>query len=324
MTDDNNGIIRVEGEDMPERNSGDFDSQKLIDDFIADTQNLKDESKKGYRKSLKKYFNWVKKSGFNIQKITLTEILVYKKYLEDSRKKDGEKLSDFTIGTYLIAVKIFYEWANGKGLYLINPAKSLKSPKKESRYERKPLDPEQIQELFDYFKGKSIRDYAIITTLYYCALRTIELVRLDFGDIQMVKNNRVIWVQGKGKTKKDRRVPLFDKAALPITEYLKTRENLTKDSPVFVSESIMKPGGRLVTGTISHIVKEGLRAIGIDSKEYTAHSIRHSSATNAIRGGASEVQVQKMLRHVDIKTTKIYKRTIEEEDDLNNAAGEFL
>ncbi len=323
MTDDNNQIIKVDGDELL-INNNDFDSQSLINSFLADTQNLKSESKKGYRKSLKKYFNWVKQSDIPLQNSTLTEVLMYKKYLEDSLKKDGEKLSDYTIGTYLIAVKLWWAWANAKGIYLINPAKSLKAPKKESRYERKPLDPEQIQQLFDYFKIQSLRDYAIITTLYYCALRTIELVRLDFGDIQMIKNNRVIWVQGKGKTKKDRRVPLFDKAALPITEYLKTRKNLTKDSPIFVSESIMLQGGRLTTGRISHIVKAGLRAIGIDSKEYTAHSIRHSSATNAIRAGASEIQVQKMLRHVDIKTTKIYKRSVEEEDDLNNAAGEFL
>ncbi|MEK6884900.1 MAG: tyrosine-type recombinase/integrase, partial [Nanoarchaeota archaeon] len=298
-------IAVINNNNLQHKPDDDFNADILIEQFLADTQNILENTKKRYKKSLKLYFEWVKRSQYQLKNITLTELLIYKAELENKVTKEGGKLSPFTVSTYLIAVKEFYKWANGKGL-MYDPAKALKSPKKEHRFRRKPLNEEQIKLLFDYFKSNSKRDYALINVMYYCGLRTIEISRLDIGDIEIIDGVRQVAIQGKGKITKDRWVKLLDKAFVPLSEYLATREELKPSDPIFVSESITEPGGRLIAGTISKIVKRGLRAIGLNERMYTAHGIRHSAATNAIKKGASISQVQEMLRHADEKTTLNY------------------
>ena len=75
-------------------------------------------------------------------------------------------------------------------------------------------------------------------------------------------------------------------------------------------------GGRLTTRAISRIAKEGLKAIGIDDRSYTAHSLRHTTACSLIRSGASLEEIQGVLRHTNPATTQIYLSTIAEETRL--------
>lgn len=305
---------QVQGRD----GEGDFDIEELINKYLADTQNLSGSTKKRYAKSIRLYLTWVKESPYKLPDIRLTELLIYKKYLED------KKLSGFTVSTYLVAVKLFYEWGNSMGL-MFNPAAGLKAPKKEHRFRRKPLSEEQIQKLFDHFRKESKRDLAIATIMYYCGLRTIEISRLNVGDIRVEDGVREVWVMGKGKKEKDRCVKLSDKAFAPIKDYLSERENISPEDPIFLSEGIIGTPSRLTETTISRIVKSGLVAIGLDSREYTAHGIRHSAATNALLKGASVEQVQDMLRHADKKTTEAYIYTVREiERRKNKTAEDFL
>jgi len=304
-----------------------FNTEALIDQFIADTQNIRESTKINYRRSLKRYFDWVAISGFVLNKITLTELLIFKKYLENQKTKEGLLLSTYTISAYLSAVKLFYEWANGKSLTMFNPAKSLKSPKRESKFERKPLSIDQCKLLLEHFKKSSIRDFAICNLMIRCGLRTIEVVRIDIEDVDIQNGTRVLMVQGKGKNTKGRFVVLGDKAYFPIEEYLKTK--ITGDlniatGPMFTSESITGVAGRLIPGTISKIIKKGLRSIGLNHKKFTAHSLRHTAGTAAIRKGASLDQVQEMLRHASPETTKGYIATVRDEERLTDAAESFL
>ncbi|HRG36919.1 MAG TPA: tyrosine-type recombinase/integrase [Bacteroidia bacterium] len=325
-------IIHIEGENLPSAKQ-DFDADDLIRQYLADTQNLSKTSKDRYSKSLKRYFEWVKGSPYQLQNITLTELLIYRKFLETSHNRYGDLLSTFTVNAYLVAVKLFYEWANGKGL-MINPAAALKAPKRETKFKRLPLFPEQIKKLLDHLKKTSLRDYTMISVMYYCGgLRDIEVSRLDFGDIQMKyspkqqKDVRVVLIQGKGKKEKDRMVKMRDEEYKLICEYMGDRVKNGPTEPIFVSESAFQKKDittRLTPDTISRTAKAALKAIGLNNKQYTAHSIRHSAATNALRAGASLADVQKMLRHADSKTTEGYTHTLEEEETLNNSAQDNL
>lgn len=306
----NNSALQPAPELTPER---------LIEMFIADTQNLKETSKNRYRKSLRRYFEWVSGSGFTLDKITLTELLVYKQFLFDQKTKDGTILSKFTVNAYLNAVKVFYEWANSKGL-LFNPAKALKAPRRDSKFEREPLSVDQSKALLEYFKNTSLRDFAICNLMLRCGLRTIEVVRLDVEDITMKSGTRIIMVQGKGKDTKDRFVVLNDKACQPIIEYLNGRTS----GPIFLSESTNRKSERLIQETISRIIKTGLKAIGLDSKKFTAHSLRHTAGTTAMRNGATLSQVQEFLRHASDQTTKGYTATLKDEQRLKNSAENLL
>ena len=80
---------------------------------------------------------------------------------------------------------------------------------------------------------------------------------------------------------------------------------------------------RLTTRTISYIAKEGLKAIGLNEKAFTAHSLRHTTAVNILRAGGSLETAQFTLRHSNPATTQIYTATLNEERRLQNS-GEAL
>ena len=88
--------------------------------------------------------------------------------------------------------------------------------------------------------------------------------------------------------------------------YLKARKSSAAQEPLFVSTSRSNRGQRLDTQTVRKMVKAQLRAIGLDSPRLTAHSLRHSAATNLIFAGVELPKVQMILRHKNLNTTMIY------------------
>ena len=88
----------------------------------------------------------------------------------------------------------------------------------------------------------------------------------------------------------------------------------------------MRPhcGERMSTRLIQLIIKKGLRAIGLDSHEYSAHSLRHTTGCQMIKSGASLMDVQRVLRHSSPTTTMIYLKSIEQEERLSKAPESVL
>jgi integrase/recombinase XerD len=287
---------------------------ELVDSFI-EAQDIKQNSKDLYRRTLKQYFAWVDEKGYLLSEIARTQLLEYKGDLLSSG------LSSLTVSSYITSVRRFYEWTEANKFYP-NVAKGIKSPKRKQQFKKQPLLPSQATELLNYYQGKALRDYAIITLLLRTGLRTIEVVRANVEDLTYKGSQRVLLVHGKGRDEKDNFVILTEKAYQPIAEYLKTQKR-NPSEPLFTSTSNNSKGGRLTTRTISQIAKEGLRAIGLDERAFTAHSLRHTTAVNILRAGGSLETAQFTLRHANPATTQIYTATLEEERRLENS-GEAL
>jgi len=288
--------------------------KELVDSFIQ-AQDVKQTSKNLYRRTLKQYFAWVDEKGYLLSEIARTQLLEYKGDLLSSG------LSSLTVSSYITSVRRFYEWTEANKFYP-NVAKGIKSPKRKQQFKKQPLLPSQATELLNYYQGKALRDYAIITLLLRTGLRTIEVVRANVEDLTYKGSQRVLLVHGKGRDEKDNFVILTDKTYQPIAEYLKTQKR-NPSEPLFTSTSNNSKGARLTTRTISQIAKEGLRAIGLDERAFTAHSLRHTTAVNILRAGGSLETAQFTLRHANPATTQIYTATLEEERRLQNS-GEAL
>ena len=288
---------------------------ELVDSFI-NSQDVKQSSKLLYRRTLKQYFNWVSKKGYLLSEIARTELLQYKEDLLTSG------MSSLTVGSYITSVRRFYEWTEANKFYP-NVAKGIKTPKRKQQFKKQPLLPAQATALLDYYQSKALRDYAIITLLLRTGLRTVEVIRATVGDITFKGSQRVLLVQGKGRDEKDNFVVLTDKTYLPIAQYLATRKDVNSMDPLFISTSNNSKGDRLTTRTISYIAKEGLKAIGLDERSFTAHSLRHTTAVNILRAGGSLETAQFTLRHSNPATTQIYTATLNEERRLQNS-GEAL
>lgn len=295
----------------------------LIEQFLADAQ-IRKNSKTSYRKSLKEYFKWIAKNNIELKQVTLTELLRYRADLEaSSSQRSGTKLSGFTVGAYLMAVKVFYNWGESKGL-MFNPARALKSPKREKKFSRSPITEDQAGRLLDYFETRPIRDFCIVNLMILTGLRTVEVSRANWGDIKDIDGVRVLHVQGKGKDDKELYVKLVDSAFFPIKRYIETRKDITLDSPLFASEGIMSGGTRLIPGTISELVKAGFRAINMDSPSWTAHSLRHTANTTAVDMGSDLKDVQAMSRHASDTTTSEYAKMALARKRLKSVTAENL
>lgn len=289
--------------------------EELVDRFIA-SQDVKESSKLLYRRTLKQYFNWVDKKSYLLSEIARPQLLEYKEELLNSN------MSSLTVGSYITSVRRFYEWTEANKYYP-NVAKGIKTPKRKQQFKKQPLLPSQATALLNYYQDKALRDYAIVNLLLRTGLRTIEVIRANVEDITFKGSQRVLLVQGKGRDEKDNFVLLTDKTYQPIAQYLATRGNINGSEPLFTSTSNNSKGERLSTRSISYIAKEGLKAIGLDERAFTAHSLRHTTAVNILRGGGSLEQAQMTLRHSNPATTQIYTATLNEERRLQNS-GEAL
>lgn len=290
-------------------------TERLVDNFLA-SQDVKESSKLLYKRTLKQYFNWINKKAYQLTEIARPQLLQYKEELLASGK------SSLSVGSYITSVRRFYEWAEANKYYP-NIAKGIKAPVRKQQFKKQPLLPAQATALLNYFEDKPTRDKAIVNLLLRTGLRTIEVIRANVGDIVYKGSQRVLLVQGKGRDEKDNFVLLTDKAYQPIAEYLATRGEMKATEPLFTSTSNNSKGERLSTRTISLIVKEALKFIGLNERSFTAHSLRHTTAVNILRAGGSLETAQFTLRHSNPATTQIYTSTLDEERRLQNS-GEAL
>ena len=299
------GIIKVEGY-APVVNKN-VSIVEAVEAFLSECD-IRANSKNVYRRGLQYFFKWVESSGRVISELTRADILAFKETLLQTH-------SNLTIAGYMVALRRFYEWCEGNKLYP-NIAKGIKSPKRKNAYLKEHLRLNQIHQLLQYFEGNP-RDYAIVNLLLRTGLRCVEVIRLNVEDITFKGGQRILKIWGKGRDERDAFVVLTDKAYAPIKSYLDTRGSTTLKEPLFISTSNRNLYGRLTTRTISKICKEGFRAIGLDAHEYTAHSLRHTTAVMLLKNGTLN-DVQSVLRHASPAPSQIYTKSIEEELRLAN------
>jgi integrase/recombinase XerC len=205
-------------------------------------------------------------------------------------------LSKTTVARKLAVFRSFFQFLVRQGRISLNPAKTVASPKRE-KYLPGYLDLDQALNLMVLPKGEArsaLRDRAILETFYSTGIRLSELVGLNLGEVDF--NAGMIKVFGKGR--KERIVPIGQKAVDAIRAYLKVRP-LSAEG-LFCNEQ----GGRLTGRSVDRIVKKYMKEI--DRPALTPHSLRHTFATHLLEGGADLRSVQELLGHASLSTTQRY------------------
>ena len=310
--------------------------QLIIDAFLA-SQTVKDSSLKTYRESLNQYFKWLDNTGRDLSAISEEDIVAYQKQLEMTHQ-------NLTVRSYITAVKKFYAWSARRGIYP-NVADAVKPPKanqggKGAHFIKMHLTNDEAAELLKQY-GKSPRNYAMVNLMLRTGMRTIEVSRATIGDIKLRSGRRILEIWGKGMNSRDSSVfvILTEAAYQPIADYLATRPGALPGEPLFATEGkgynktkkkgypdgiLEHSGNHMSTRSIQMIVKNGLRSIGLDDHAYSAHSLRHTTATQIIKNGGSLLDVKRTLRHSSINTSMIYTASIEDEERLQNPAEALL
>lgn len=265
---------------------------------------VKAKSADTYKKATKQFMRYLAENG--ISEPTRETVISWREYLRAEHKPT-------TIQLYLTAVKLFFTWLEQEGLYK-NIANKVKGVKIQKGHKKDSLTSNQSKEVLsdiDTTTAKGKRDFAIVALLLTTGLRTIEIVRADVADLRTVGDNTVLFIQGKGRDEKSEYVKVAPQVEKALREYLKTRDGLNDDEPLFTSTSNENKGERLTTRTISKIAKTSLVNAGLNSDRLTAHSFRHTAGTLALMNGAELTQVQQLLRHTNINTTMIYLHSID-------------
>ena len=136
-------------------------------------------------------------------------------------------------------------------------------------------------------------------------------MRADVKDITFKSGSVALLIQGKGKLDKADFVKLPYIVEKNLREYLALRGNSEDQSPLFTSLSDRNNGQRLTTKSVSRIIKNAFKKIGLNSALYTAHSTRHTFITLFLLNGGTLEEARQIARHTSINTTMIYNHALD-------------
>lgn len=195
-----------------------------------------------------------------------------------------------TIKNKIVVIRSFIKFLYSKNLIDIRP-EAIEIPR-TVEVEANFLDEEEQLALIK--SAKNLRDKALIMTILSSGLRASEILNLKEDDLY---RRSLIVSRGKGGKPRVTFIdPLTEKS---IREYHHKRE---ADSIFVFTNSFGKPLSRQY---LSRMISETALRAGI-KKRVSAHTLRHSFATNMLRKGARIEDVQPLMGHSNISTTRLY------------------
>lgn len=280
----------------------------ITDDLAArwlDFLDVKPKTEQTYRRAIRQFLFYLADNG--ITQPQRCDVLAYRDHLTATGKAAA------TVQAYIIAVRLFFSWLAQEGIYA-NVADHIKGARIVRGFKKDPLTAKQASHLLQCIDRNTLegsRNYAIIALMLTCGLRDIEVTRADIDDLRTIVDCTGLYIQGKGHDAKDDYVKIAPPVEAAIRAYLAKRGPVKKGAPLFVGISNRCGGNRMTPRSISRIVKDALKAAGLESSRLTAHSLRHTAATlNMLNGGSLE-DTQQLLRHSNINTTLIYSHAID-------------
>ncbi|MBI4449915.1 tyrosine-type recombinase/integrase [Candidatus Uhrbacteria bacterium] len=272
--------------------------------------------------------------------ITLELVRQFRLWLHRRPGRKSETLTRGTQALHLVVIRAFLKYLTKHDIAGL-AAEKIELPKQEDR-QVEFLEPEEVERLLAAPLAKNngsriknngesesksmihdslfiihLRDAAILEVLFSTGMRVGELVSLQRDDVNLERDEFAV----RGKGGKVRVVFLSPEARQSLKKYLDARTDLypalfvrhDRASGSQNHESRTKNHGddrSLTSRSVERLVARYARAAGI-VKPVHPHTLRHSYATDLLRGGAQLRDVQAMLGHSSITTTQIYTHVTE-------------
>ena len=196
---------------------------------------------------------------------------------------------------------------------------------------KKPLLINNLKQIIDVIDShnneeiKKLRDRSLILIGFSGGFRRNEIVSLDYEDLDFVTEGLKINLRrsktdqfGEGAVKG---LPYFDNSqycpVLSLKKWIKVSS--IKSGPLFrrFAKGSKLTESRFTDQTVALLIKEYLKLAGIDSENYSGHSLRSGFATSAAESGAEERSIMAMTGH---KSTEMVRRYIKEANLFKNNA----
>ena len=280
-----------------------------LPDFLEwmQVRNYSERTVRNHRFCLGYFIAWCEERSVTTPNEVTKPILErYQHYLFHYRnQRNGKPLSFRSQNARISPVRAFFRWLTQYNYILYNPASELTLPKMEKHLPRHVLsakEAEQVINLPDVSTVIGIRDRAILEVLYSTGIRRGELVRLAMYDIETERGTLMV---RQGKNKKDRTVPIGERAIAWYEKYLfESRPHLVLDAndpTLFLTNR----GNPFRPKFMSALVHKYVEDAGL-GKEGACHLFRHTMATLMLENGADIRYIQAILGHENLETTKIY------------------
>ena len=312
-----------------------------MNDIITDIKALQEETLlnlqsskatntvRAYKSDFKDFSLFCAQNGF---KALPSEPKIVSLYLTYLSTKDI-KMS--TLKRRLVSIGVIHKL---KGHYLdtkhpsiIENVMGIKRRKGSIQKGKKPIlinDLKLIIDVIDQEKNediKKLRDRSIILIGFSGGFRRNEIVALDYEDLDFVSEGLKIDIKrsktdqfGEGSKKA---LPYFDNSqycpVVSLQKWIKISKINSGSLFRRFSKGSKLSENRLTDQTVALLIKAYLQLAGIDSKNYSGHSLRSGFATSAAESGAEERSIMTMTGH---KSTEMVRRYIKEANLFKNNA----
>ncbi len=256
-----------------------------------------------YRNDLRQFLSFVQQE-LNMEswpELSETQLTSYVLHLRE------REYARSTIARKVAAVKSFCHFLVRDGILRADPSDNLASPKVD-KFTPRTISEDSIRELLskptESHTPESLRDKAMLETLYATGMRVSELTALDIGDLDLARSEVVC---GK-RPNRERRVPLRNEAIDALSTYLTDGRPHLRVSPEVSALFLNHRGNRLTRQGFWLILKSYADSCGI--RDITPHTIRHSFAVHKLANGSEIRDIQQIMGHMSLATTQVYQQVI--------------
>ena len=300
----------------------------LQQETILNLQNSKaDNTIRAYKSDFSDFDLFCAKNGFKSLPSEPKIVTLYLTYLSNKEVKMS------TLKRRLVSIGVIHKL---KGYYLdtkhpsiIENLMGIKRRKGSVQKGKKPLlinNLKNIINVIDKEKNeeiKKLRDRSIILIGFSGGFRRNEIVSLDYEDLDFVQEGLKVSLKrsktdqfGEGSVKG---LPYFDNSQYcPVVSIRKWIEISKINSGALFrrfNKGSKLSDNRLTDQSVALIIKEYLKLAGIDSTNYSGHSLRSGFATSAAESGAEERSIMAMTGH---KSTEMVRRYIKQSNLFKN------
>lgn len=266
--------------------------------FLAAERGLSTAYQLSVLQSLEHLVGWMERQSLSLEDITLERLIDFMAFQTDGTRKRSTRRIE------MVHVRIFFRWLHVRHFLQSDPAALIDSARPEFRLPE-TLGEETVNLLLDSVPSNDLplgtRDKAILELLYASGLRVSELTGLLLEHYD--SKERFLRITGKGD--KTRFVPVGEKAASAIADYLKRARPLLVGKKTRSHMFLSRRGTALTRERIRQIIRERAVKAGLNEHVHP-HLLRHSFATHLLHNGADLRIIQELLGHADIATTQIY------------------
>ena len=306
------------------------DLKTLQEETLLNLKNSKaNNTIRAYKSDFKDFVLFCVQNGF---KSLPSEPKIVSLYLTQLSSKDI-KIS--TIKRRLVSIGVIHKikghYLDTKHPLIIENLMGIKRRKGSNQKGKKPLLINNLKNIINVIDNqdrdniKIFRDRTIILIGFAGGFRRNEIVSLDYEDLDFVKEGLKISIKrsktdqfGEGLVKG---LPYFDNSEYcPVVSTKNWIEiSKIKSGPLFrrLRKGSNLSEHRLTDQTVALLVKKYLNLAGIESKNYSGHSLRSGFATSAAEAGAEERSIMAMTGH---KSTEMVRRYIKEANLFKNNA----